>query len=235
MSKYSLTEFVRQTAQKDDARERFQLENPHLLEINLNGQVWAKTGAMIGYVGRVKFKREGMLDRGLGGLLKKAVTGEGMSLMSVNGVGRVYFADKGKKVRVLYLEGETISVNGNDVLVLEDGLDYDITLLKSFGAMAAGGLFNVRIEGTGHVAITTHYEPITLQVLPGHPVFTDPNATVAWSGNLTPTIHTDVSLGTFLGRGSGESFQLRFEAGGGKPGWVVLQPYEETPVVHAAG
>jgi uncharacterized protein (AIM24 family) len=234
MSRYSLDEFIRQTAQQDAARERFQLENAHLLEINLDGRVRAKAGSMIGYVGQVTFKREGIVDRGLGGLLKKAVTGEGMSLMSVNGRGRVYFADKGKKVRVLHLHDEAICVNGNDELVFEDGLAYDITMLRSIGAMAAGGLFNVRVRGTGHLAVTTHFEPLTLQVLPGHPVFTDPNATVAWSDNPTPGIHTDVSLGTFLGRGSGESFQLRFETAG-EPGWVVLRPYEETPVVHAPG
>jgi uncharacterized protein (AIM24 family) len=54
-------------------------------------------------------------------------------------------------------------------------------------------------------------------------VFTDPNATVAWSGGLMPEIVTDISLGTLLGRGSGESIQLRFAG----EGWVVVQPYEE--------
>jgi uncharacterized protein (AIM24 family) len=65
---------------------------------------------------------------------------------------------------------------------------------------------------------------LTLRVQPGQPVFTDPNATVAWSGGLTPDIVTDINMRTLLGRGSGESVQLRFEG----TGWVVLQPYEET-------
>jgi uncharacterized protein (AIM24 family) len=46
---------------------------------------------------------------------------------------------------------------------------------------------------------------------------------VAWSGTLSPEIHTDISFKTLLGRGSGESFQLKFQG----EGWVVLQPYEE--------
>jgi uncharacterized protein (AIM24 family) len=46
---------------------------------------------------------------------------------------------------------------------------------------------------------------------------------VAWAGTLNPDIHTDLSLKTFLGRGSGESFQLEFKG----EGWVLLQPYEE--------
>ena len=65
------------------------------------------------------------------------------------------------------------------------------------------------------------------KVTPERPVFTDPNATVAWSGSLTPDITTDISVKTLLGRGSGESIQLKFQGSG----WVVLQPYEE---IHAA-
>lgn len=59
------------------------------------------------------------------------------------------------------------------------------------------------------------------------PVFTDPNATVAWSGNLTPDIKTDISLKTFVGRSSGESVQMAFKG----EGFVVIQPYEEIPYV----
>ena len=227
MSKYSIAEFIHKTAERDETRETFELESAHMLEVKLDGLVWAKAGAMIAYTGQVKFKREGMLDRGVGGLLKKALTGEGMTLMKAEGRGRVYLADKGKKIQILHLNNETICVNGNDVLALESSPEYDIKMIRSFGAVAAGGLFNVRISGIGHVAMTTHYEPMTLAVKPGAPVFTDPNATVAWSGNLSPSIHTDVSLGTLFGRGSGEGFQLKFEG----DGWVVMQPYEESPVV----
>ena len=89
--------------------------------------------------------------------------------------------------------------------------------------MLAGGLFNVRLQGTGMVAFTTHYDPITLVVTPDMPVVTDPNATVAWSGSLEPRIRTDVSIKTFFGRGSGESIQTEFNGNG----FVVIQPFEE--------
>ena len=62
---------------------------------------------------------KGLLDQGLGGLLKKTLTGEGMSLMKIEGQGRVYLADIGKKIMLLRLDGESIFVNGNDVLALE--------------------------------------------------------------------------------------------------------------------
>ena len=70
---------------------------------------------------------------------------------------------------------------------------------------------------------------MTLRVTPGNPVFTDPNATIAWSANLNPDFKTDISFKTFLGRGSGDSFQMKFEG----DGFIVVQPYEE--VYLAAG
>lgn len=223
MSVHSLNEFIEATAQDNAANKPFELENPHLLEINLKGLVWAKAGSMIAYTGQVKFTREGVLEQGLDRLLKKMVTGEGTSLMKMEGQGRVYIADVGKKVRVLQLNNETIFVNGNDLLAFENTVKWDITMMRRMAGMMTGGLFNIKLSGSGLVAITTHYEPLTLQVTPGNPVFTDPNATVAWSGSLSPDIRTDISLGTLFGRGSGESVQLKFEG----QGWVVLQPYEE--------
>ena len=118
-------------------------------------------------------------------------------------------------------------MNGNDLLAFEDGIKWDIKLMKKVAGMMAGGLFNVKLEGTGMVAITTHYDPLTLMVTNDQPVYTDPNATVAWSGNLQPDIKTDISLKTFVGRSSGESVQMAFRG----EGFVVIQPYEEIPYV----
>lgn len=223
MSRYSINSFLNETAQQDEKREPFELENPYLLEVNLNGQVWAKLGSMIGYVGDVKFEREGMLEGGLTKMFKKAVTGEANPLMKAKGNGRVYFADSGKKVRVLYLQDEMLYVNGNNVLAFQDTIAWDIKMMRRVAGIAAGGLFNLQLRGSGAIAITTHFDPITLAVTPENPVFTDPNATIAWSSSLQPEIKTDISLKTFFGRGSGESFQLAFRG----QGWVVLQPYEE--------
>ncbi len=231
MSKYSINSFLNETAQKDEKREPFELENQYLLEVNLNGRVWAKLGSMIGYVGDVKFEREGMLEGGLAKMFKKAVSGEANPLMKAEGNGRVYFADSGKKVRVLYLQDEMLYVNGNNVLAFQDSIGWDIKMMRRIAGMAAGGLFNVQLRGTGAIAITTHFDPITLAVTPENPVYTDPNATIAWSSSLQPEIKTDISLKTLFGRGSGESFQLAFRG----QGWVVLQPYEEVYYAQNAG
>jgi uncharacterized protein (AIM24 family) len=191
--------------------------------VNLDGLMWIKTGSMVAYVGNIKFTREAILEKGIGRMLKKAVTGEGTRLTKAEGQGRMYLADAGKKVQILQLQGEALFVNGNDLLAFEPQVDWDIKVMKRLTAMVAGGLFNVRLEGSGMVAVTTHYEPLALLVSSDRPVITDPNATVAWSGNLTPEFRTDVSFKTFLGRGSGESIQMEFRG----EGFVIIQPFEE--------
>ncbi|MBT2695122.1 AIM24 family protein [Bacillus sp. ISL-55] len=223
MSRYSIKEFVSNTKQQDKGEGLFELETPRMLEINLNGQVWSKAGAMVSYRGQIKFEREGVLEHGIGKMFKKALTGEGASLMKANGNGKLYLADQGKKISILHLQNEAIFVNGNDLLAFEPSINWDIKLMRRVAGMLSGGLFNVRLEGTGMVAITSHYEPLTLLVSPDNPVYTDPNATVAWSGNLQPEFVTDISFKTFLGRGSGESIQMKFSG----EGFVVVQPFEE--------
>ena len=146
-----------------------------------------------------------------------------MRITYADGQGKLYLADAGKKVSIINLQNESIFINGNDVLAFEPSLAHKIAMMKKVSAMLSGGLFNIHLSGSGLVALTTHYEPITLVVEPGKPVMTDPNATVAWSGNLTPQFKTDASFRTFIGRGSGESFQMLFEGSG----FVVIQPYEE--------
>jgi uncharacterized protein (AIM24 family) len=137
----------------------------------------------------------------------------GAQLTKAEGKGALYLADTGKKISVIHLERGSIFVNGNDLLAFEDGIEWDIKLMKKVAGMLAGGLFNVRLEGRGMIALTTHHDPLTLKVSSNYPVITDPNATVAWSGDLTPEIKTDLSFKTFLGRGSGESIQMKFQRG----------------------
>ena len=223
MVKLRLKEFIETSIQKDLGQGLFELERERVLEVNLNGEIWTKTGSMIAYVGDIRFEREGILQQGVGNLFKKMVSGEGTRLTKATGRGVLYLADTGKKVTILTLENDSIFVNANDVLAFESTLQYDIRLLRKLAAVISGGLFNAHFKGTGMLAITSHYDPLTLRVTPSMPVFTDPNATIAWSGSLTPEFKTDVSLKTFIGRGSGESVQMKFQG----DGFVVVQPFEE--------
>ena len=228
---FTIDEFIRSTAQDDSARDYFQLENPRMLEVNLETMVWMKAGAMVAYFGQIKFTREGILEQGIGSLLKRTVSGEGAKLTKAEGRGKLYLADSGKTIQVLKLNNEAIVVNGTDLLAFEPTLKYEIKMTKKLAAIVSGGLFNVRVQGIGLIAITSHFEPLTLRVEPGKPIRTDPNATIAWSGNLQPEFKTDVSLKSFFGRGSGESIQMEFNG----DGFVVIQPYEEVSMQHAAG
>ena len=223
MSQNSLEEFVSKTSEKDRGEGFFELESSRMLEVNLSGMVWTKMGSMIAYDGMIKFTREGMLEHGIGKLLKKTLSGEGVRLTKAEGNGHLYLADNGKKVTILDLRNESIFVNGNDLLAFQDSVKWDIKMMRKITGMMAGGLFNIKLVGTGLIAITTHYDPLTLKVTPEEPVITDPNATVAWSGHLMPEFRTDVSLKSFFGRGSGESIQMEFKG----DGFVVVQAFKE--------
>ena len=147
-----------------------------------------------------------------------------MSLTKAEGQGALYLADKAKRVTILRLEGNALFVNGKDVLAFESSIQHKIQMMRRVASMLAGGLFSVRLEGHGLIALTTQGPPTTLVVTPESPICTDPNATVAWSDSLQPEFKTDISFKTFLGRGSGESLQMQFRGNG----FVVIQPCEES-------
>ncbi|WP_224448154.1 AIM24 family protein [Haloprofundus salilacus] len=199
--------------------DTFERESSKMLDVSLDGSVMAKAGAMVGYTGDISFERKS--GGGLTGMLKKKATGEGTVMMQATGTGHLYLADQGKEVQILELDADDeISVNGNDVLAFEESVTWDIKMMNSIAGTSTGGLFNVYLNGPGNVAITTHGEPLVLPT----PVSTDPNATVAWSSNVSPSTKRDLNIKSFLGRSSGETFQLHFA---GEGGFVVVQPYEE--------
>ena len=77
----------------------------------------------------------------------------------------------------------------------------------------SGGLFNVVLEGTGKVAVTSAGEPVLLDT--STQTFADPESAIAWSGGVSTSVKSDVSFKTFTGRGSGESFQVAFQGAAG--------------------
>jgi uncharacterized protein (AIM24 family) len=227
---YTIDAFIAETGEKDQPGDIFELESLKMLEIHVKGRVWTKLGAMIAYRGDLKFIREGMMEGGVGKMLKRALTGEVSPLAKIEGQGRVYVADDGKEISIIRLApGDAINVSGNDLLAFEDTISYDITMHRRVAGMMAGGLFSARLTGQGLVAITTHGRPLTLRVTPNDPVMTDPNATVAWSGNLSPELKSDITFKALLGRGGGETFQMVFRG----EGFVVVQPHEEVPIPQA--
>lgn len=222
----SLTEFAEKHAQQAGSAQ-WQLEGPRCLEVNLaDSTVRIKVGAMVAYRGDLKFERAG--SGGVGKFMKAAFTNESGRSTEVKGTGQLYLADSAKEISVLRLAGETLFVNSSDLLAYSSELDWDIDVIKGAG-IVAGGLFTFKISGSGYAAISTHGDPLVLRVASGQPVFTDPDATVAWSDGLKVGIKVDASLKTFTGRASGETYQMQFEG----DGFVVVQPFEETAVVQS--
>jgi uncharacterized protein (AIM24 family) len=196
---------------------RFTLQNTSLLKVRLdNDAIQAKLGSMVAYQGDVRFEHQG---GGLGRFFKKALTGEGVKLMSATGTGDLFLAQDARKIMVIELQNERMTVNGDSILAFEGDVDWDIRRVEGAGRLA-GGLFNVVLEGTGKVAVTSQGDPVLLDT--DTPTFADPDSAIAWSGNVRTRIRSDVSFKTFMGRGSGETFQISFEG----PGWVLIQPSE---------
>jgi uncharacterized protein (AIM24 family) len=215
-----LDEFTQSNAPKSGG-DGFQLENGKLLDIHVDGTVMTKAGSMVAYTGEITFTGKSSAEGGITGFVKEKVTSEGTPIMEAEGNGNLYVADQGKKIQLMELgDGVSISVNGDDVLAFESTVDYEIGTVGSISGAMAGGLTNVYLTGPGHVAITTHGEPIVLSP----PVKTDPSATVAWTGNLSPSVSKNKTIE--IGQQSGETMQMEFT---GQQGSVVVQPYEEQP------
>jgi uncharacterized protein (AIM24 family) len=212
--------FTSQNAPKEGGKS-FQLENSKLLDVRVDGTVIAKAGSMVAYEGDISFTGKSSAEGGITGFLKEKATSEGTDIMEAEGSGNLYLADQGKEIQVIDLDADqAISVNGNDVLAFESSVSYEISTIDSLSGVTTGGLTNVFLEGPGHIAITTHGDPLVLTP----PVKTDPAATVAWSSDVSPSSSTDRNLSNLVGQSSGETFQLAFS---GSDGFVIVQPYEE--------
>jgi uncharacterized protein (AIM24 family) len=204
--------------------EAFTLQGPRLLKVELSEtSVMARNGAMVAYQGDVHFEHKG---GGLGRFVKKAATGESLRLMEASGSGEVFLANQAMLVHLLSLTDDSITVSGENILAFETGIDWDVTRVKGGGAgVLAGGLFNIHLKGTGLVALVSDGEPVRLDVSEAA-TFGDPQAAIAWSGDVQTTLKTDVQAKSLIGLGSGESIQLGFS---GK-GWVLIQPSEGRPL-----
>lgn len=192
-------------------------QNTKMLRVRLGEPFMARHGSMIAYQGNVDFSFEG---GGVSKFFKKALTGEGLPLMKCQGQGDVFLAEQAYDVHVLHLTNAGLSVSGKNVLAFSSGLDWNIERVKG-GSIAAGGLFNTTLRGTGWVAITTDGPPVVLNAAEA-PTFADTNAVVAWSADLRTELKTSFKAGALIGRGSGEAIQVSFHG----HGFVIVQPSE---------
>jgi uncharacterized protein (AIM24 family) len=213
--------FATANLEKESAEPGLRLQNAKLLKVELNGEVMARTGAMVAYQGQVQFQALGA--GGMGKWLKQKMTGEGVPLMKVSGRGDVFLADDAADIYLIDMEGDdALSINGANVLAFEPTLEYDIAFVQGMGMLSSAGLFNCVFRGQGRIAITSHGQPVVLTV--DQPTYADPQAAICWSAGLQTGYHRadQLGLGTLVGRTTGEAFTMSFSG----QGFVVVQPSE---------
>jgi uncharacterized protein (AIM24 family) len=200
----------------------FALQNTKMLRVRLPQEVLARQGSMVAFQGQMSFDYEG--SGGVGKLLKKVVTGEGVPLMRVRGEGMLYLAHNADDIHLFYLENEGITVNGRNLLAFEPQLGWDIGRVQGAG-VAAGGRFNTTFTGTGWVAGTAHGTPVMLDAGQA-PTFADGQSAICWSAHLGVGVNRTFKASALIGRGSGEAMQLAFQG----QGFVLVQASEGPPV-----
>ncbi|MFD7459906.1 MULTISPECIES: AIM24 family protein [unclassified Streptomyces] len=197
------------------------VENAKCVRYTVDGEMLARQGAMIAYRGDLAFERKG---QGVGGMLKRAVTGEGLPLMTVRGRGEAWFAHEAQNCFVVEVgPGDEFTVNGRNVLCFDATLAYRIATVKGAG-IAGGGLFNSVFTGQGRLGLVCEGNPLVIPVTPRLPVHVDTDAVVGWTAGLATSLHRSQTIGSMLRGGSGEAVQLKLEG----EGHVVVRPSEAT-------
>ncbi|MFE7135328.1 AIM24 family protein [Streptomyces sp. NPDC057638] len=197
-------------------------QNAKAIRYVVNGEMHARQGSMIAFRGDLQFERKG---QGIGGMLKRAVTGEGLALMAVRGQGEAWFAHEAANCFIVELEhGDALTINGRNVLCFDPTLSYEIKTVKGVGS-AGGGLFNSVFTGTGKLAVICEGTPIVIPVTAGQPVCVDTDAVVGWSAHLETSLNRSQSFGSMVRGGSGEAVQLMLKG----EGFVIVRPSELVP------
>ncbi|GLF97805.1 AIM24 family protein [Streptomyces yaizuensis] len=195
------------------------LQNPKSIKYVVNGEMHARQGSMIAFRGNLQFERKG---QGIGGMLKRAVTGEGLALMAVRGQGEAWFAHEANNCFIVEIEpGDELTVNGRNVLCFDATLSYEIKTVKGAG-IGGGGLFNSVFSGSGKLAVICEGTPIVIPVTAQQPVCVDTDAVVGWSAHLDTSLNRSQSIGSMVRGGSGEAVQLKLQG----EGFVIVRPSE---------
>ncbi|MFP8903798.1 MULTISPECIES: AIM24 family protein [Streptomyces] len=206
---------------------RFRLQGGKVLAVDLAGDtVRAKNGSMVAYDGQMAFKKLSGGGEGLRGMVTRRLTGEQMEMMEVKGQGTCYFADRASDISLVALQGQKLHVESSNLLCADGSLRTGTAFTGLRGASQGNGLFTTTVEGTGTAALMSDGPAVVLRVTPQSPLQVDPGAYVAHTGNLRQEFQTGVNFRTFMGEGSGESFQIRFEG----EGLVYVQPSERNTI-----
>lgn len=200
----------------------FKRKTDRVLEIEIDSSVVAKAKSIISSKGNLSFNSLMSPEGGVMGYIKDSIVSESTPVMKISGEGTIHLSDMDKKIQLMNLDkGQGICVSGDDILAFQESVDYNTKTVDTLSAVKTSGLTNVYLEGPGKIAITTSGEPVYVKP----PVRTDPEATVAWSGNLEPKLGINTSVKNIIGNSSRDFYQLSFS---GEAGKVVLSPIIES-------
>ena len=126
------------------------------------------------------------------------------------------------EVELVRIQNDTLFVESQALLAIDGQLKTDVKFTGLRGASSGQGLFTTTVSGDGMAAILSDGPMIALEVSQQYPLVVDPDAFIAYRGQLQQTFVTDVSWKTAFGEGSGEAFSLAFQGNG----VVYIQPAE---------
>ena len=223
----------------------FETVNELTLKVTCTGSdvLFTKAGAFIAgeNAGGKNYKFEKVLlgpqnniGQALLGQLARRVTGENLPLMKVtlNGDSVTYYANYGQHVVVYHLEqGETISVESENILAFSQDCDYSVRFI-GVGVLSQKGLATSTLIARGKMHMLLCFVTATRFVLSN--VMSQDTISVrsgrccmlGWKWTFVIRRCTaDISWKTFIGQASGESYQ--FVVGMGIVRFtVIIQPSE---------
>ena len=214
--------------------ERFSLQNPHMLKVQLgNGQpdhCLARVGSMVAYQGAIDF--DGNMRTGAE-QQAAAATGEQLNLMRAQGTGTMWLANMAQSIHILDLDFEGLSIDGQYVLALDSSLSWNVVAIESAQSVAGAGAYNLDVTGNGKIAVMTSGKPLIMRATPQQEVFADADAVVAWSSRLSISMQAQTTSRRIYSRrrGTGEGWNMAFSG----DGYVVVQPSEMLPPVEFIG
>lgn len=185
----------------EGASRTFALHENGFLEINFARNVYVKRGTVSSYSGNLKFANE----TGLAG------TTAG-TLVRVEGPGRTFVYERGRKTFLLDLNDEFIYVEGSHLLALEDSLSFRVEPIYDSGYQRK--IDTVKIFGRGSLAISTSIEPLTMRVSRDYALSISSGSLVAWTGTLVPSVMEDQGLSDVMIEQETAGFRIRFEGDG---------------------
>lgn len=211
--------------------------NSKMIEVPAAQGVLARRGAMLAYTGDVTFAPVagaggggGMGMSGIAGMAGRAMAGESVPLMQVQGNGNVLLGHGGLTITCVDVSGNQLIVEADRLLAYENNLQTAVRSLSQANAGSGGGggggglrgklkgavagvatgqgMFTTVLTGNGEAAVMSH-GPIFKLDVQGADVKVDPQAFVAAFGNVQVELSMNVGFREMTGRGSGEGVQLK--------------------------